>query len=166
MISSDFRKEISQTEIGNTVNYCYQCGTCAGICPAFRINNNFNPRRLVEEILLGFKDKLLADKNIWLCTTCHSCLEVCPQGVLVSEMLYELRHKAVAIGNVPENLRDEGIRFSQTGLNIPNSAAIERRRTKMGLQANLMAPPIDNIKLILEEVGFFKLIEKKNGDGE
>ncbi|MHA1229290.1 MAG: 4Fe-4S dicluster domain-containing protein [Candidatus Helarchaeota archaeon] len=166
MISSEFRKEISQTDIGKTINYCYQCGTCAGICPAFRVNSNYNPRRLVEEILLGFKEKLLHDKNIWLCTTCHGCLEVCPQGVMVSEMLFELRHKAVEVGNIPESIREEGVRFSQTGLNIPPSAAIGRRREKLGLNAQIMTPIVENIKILLEEVDFFKLIENKNQEAE
>jgi len=165
MISSAFRKEMSQTEIGKTINYCYQCGTCAGICPAFRVNSNYNPRRLVEDILLGFKDKLLNDKNIWLCTTCHLCLEVCPQGVLVSEMLFDLRHMAVAIGNIPENIREEGVRVFNTGLNLPNNPAIARRRTKMGLKENLMTPNVEVIQTILKEVGFPKLIEKLPEEG-
>ena len=152
---------MSKSDISRTINYCYQCGTCSGICPAFRINVSFNPRRIIENILLGFKEKLLNDPNIWLCTTCHSCLEVCPQGVLVSEILYELRHKAVENGFLPKNLRDEGERFATTGLNIPNSAAIERRRKGMGLKEKIMEPNAENIKKILEAVDFFKLIEIK-----
>ena len=161
MISSDFRKEMSESEIGKTVNYCYQCGTCSGICPSFRVNSKFNPRRIVEDILLGLKDKLLDDPTIWLCTTCHSCLEVCPQGVLVSEMLFELRHKSIEKGRLPDNLRDEGERFATTGLNIPNSPAIARRRSQMGLEEDLMKPNIESIKKICEEVNFLQLIQKK-----
>lgn len=160
-ISSEFRKEMSESENSKTINYCYQCGMCSGICPSFRVNTKFNPRRIVEDILLGFKDKLLNDKIIWSCTTCHSCLEVCPQGVLVSEMLFELRHKSIERGMLPDNLRDEGERFSITGLNIGSSPAIIRRRKQLGLEEEIMIPITENIKIICETTNLIEMIKKK-----
>ena len=165
-ISSAFRKELSENEIGKTINFCYQCGTCSGICPGFRTNQNFNPRRIIEKALLGFKDNLLHDVNIWSCTTCHSCLEVCPQGVLVSEILYEIRNKAGEVGNLPETHRAEAERFATTGLNIPTSAAIQRRRKSFGLPEEIMTPNLDDIKKICEATGIFKLIENKKKEDE
>ncbi|MHA1732182.1 MAG: 4Fe-4S dicluster domain-containing protein [Promethearchaeota archaeon] len=158
-ISSEFRQEMAETHVGATVSYCYQCGTCAGFCPAFRLDNRYNPRRIVEDILLGRGEHLLEDPVIWLCTTCHGCLEVCPQGVLVSEMLFELRNKAASRGNLPGNLRDEGRRVIDTGLNIPPSPAITKRRSGMGLAEVAMAPNLDDVKVLCEELGFTGLIE-------
>ena len=160
-ISSAFRNELSKSDIGKTINYCYQCGTCSGICPGFRTNMNFNPRKIVEKALLGFKDNLLDDPNLWYCTTCHSCLEVCPQGVLVSEVIYELKNLAVERGNLPEVHRSEAERFSTTGLNIPSSAAIVRRRTGFGLPEEIIKPNVEDIKKICEITGIYPLIKKK-----
>ena len=160
-INSAFRNELSKSDIGKTINYCYQCGTCSGICPGFRTNMNFNPRKIVEKALLGFKDNLLNDTNIWYCTTCHSCLEVCPQGVLVSEIIYELKNLAVERGNLPEVHRSEAERFATTGVNIPSSAPIVRRRTGFGLPDDIIKPKIEDIKKICEATGINPLIKKK-----
>ncbi|MHA1798981.1 MAG: 4Fe-4S dicluster domain-containing protein [Candidatus Helarchaeota archaeon] len=165
-ISSAFRNELSESEIGKTINYCYQCGTCSGICPGFRTNTNFNPRKIVEKSLLGFKEELLNDKNIWYCTTCHSCLEVCPQGVLVSEIIFEIKNMAVERGNLPEVHRSESERFATTGMNIPTSAPIQRRRTQFGLPAEIIKPNVEDIKKICEATGFFELIKKKETGAE
>ena len=163
-ISTKFRKELSQSEVGKTINFCYQCGTCSGICPALRFSKTFNPRRIIENALLGFKEKIVDGPPIWLCTTCHSCLEVCPQAVLVSEIMYQLKNIAVKRGNLPENFRLEGQNVANTGLNIPSSPAIARRRTQLKLKEVISDPNAEEFKKICEATGFFNLIaepEKK-----
>ncbi|MEM2047923.1 MAG: 4Fe-4S dicluster domain-containing protein, partial [Candidatus Jordarchaeales archaeon] len=103
-INTRFRKELAELhEEGETINFCYQCATCSGICPVFRYNSKYNPRRLIEGMLTGKKDELIHDPNIWLCTVCHNCTEVCPQGVRVSELLATLRNLAPKAGNLPEH---------------------------------------------------------------
>ncbi|MHC1590606.1 MAG: 4Fe-4S dicluster domain-containing protein [Candidatus Helarchaeales archaeon] len=160
-ISSAFRKELSESEIGKTINYCYQCGTCTGICPAARFTRVFNPRKIVENALLGFKDKILDDPVLWNCTTCHSCLEVCPQSVLVSEIMFELRNLSVERGHLPEVFRAEGEGFYNTGLNIPSSPAIARRRKQLGLEENITKPKVEDFRKICEITGFAQLVQKK-----
>jgi len=159
-ISSEFRKELSQNEIGKTINFCYQCGTCSGICPALRYTGTFNPRRIIENSLLGFKDKLINGPMIWNCTTCHSCLEVCPQAVRVSEIMFQLKNLAVKIGNLPENFRMEGQNVATTGMNIPSSAAISRRRAQLKLPEVVHNPNVEDYKKICEATGFFDLIKE------
>lgn len=164
-ISTLFRKELSESEIGKTINYCYQCGTCTGICPAARFTKVFNPRRIIENALLGFKDKLLDDPMLWNCTTCHSCLEVCPQSVLVSEIMFELRNLSVERGHLPEAFRAEGDGFYNNGLNIPSSSPIARRRKGLGLEENCTRPNTGDIQKICELTGFVEFVKKKEEPG-
>ena len=44
--------------------YCLECGKCTSACPVSISFNEFSPRLLVKEALLGFEDDLLSDKYI------------------------------------------------------------------------------------------------------
>ena len=167
-ISSDFRKEISKLGEGFSVNYCYQCGTCSGGCPALRYTKVYNPRRIMEDVLLGFKEKTLKDPVLWYCTMCHACLEACPQGVKVSEILILLRNMATEIGAFPEHLKAEVGALLENGLINPGGAAIQRRRQQLGLP-DVPKPNVGNIKTVAELTGFVQLIgalPKQGGKGK
>ncbi|MHA1264933.1 MAG: 4Fe-4S dicluster domain-containing protein [Candidatus Helarchaeota archaeon] len=159
-ISSEFRKQISKLGAGASVNYCYQCGTCSGGCPALRYTKIYNPRRIMEDILLGFKEKTLKDPVLWLCTMCHACLEACPQGVQVSEILVLLRNLATEMGAYPEHLDGEINALMDYGLINPGSGAIQRRRQQLGLP-EVPKPKVENIKTVAEATGFTKLVKEK-----
>ena len=148
-INNEFRKELEKYIEGATAKLCYQCGTCSGGCPAFRFTGKFNPRRLIEDILLGFKDRIINDPTVWLCCACHTCLEACPQGVMVSEVMRLLRNKATEAGNYPDGLTAEIKSLLETACVNPLSPAIERRRDKMGLPKNPQ-PPVEEVKKLLE----------------
>ena len=68
-IDFEFRNQIIQSDIGNTLAYCYQCATCSGACPVAQITNGrYNPRRLILDALLGLKEKIFGKENafnIW-----------------------------------------------------------------------------------------------------
>jgi heterodisulfide reductase subunit C len=50
--------------------------------------------------LLGMKDELLADPNIWLCTTCYTCYERCPRKIETVNTIIEIRNMAVEAGHI------------------------------------------------------------------
>ncbi len=163
-ISSEFRKEISNLGEGFSVNYCYQCGTCSGGCPALRYTKIYNPRRIMEDVLLGFREKTLKDPVLWLCTMCHACLEACPQGVQVSEILVLLRNIATELGNIPEHLYAEVSALLEYGLINPGSGAIQRRRGQLGLP-EVPKPKVENVIKVAEETGFIKVTGYKPKEG-
>ena len=163
-ISSEFRKELSKLGEGFSVNYCYQCGTCSGGCPALRYTKIYNPRRIIENVLLGFKEETLKDPVLWLCTMCHACLEACPQGVQVSEILVILRNLATEMGNYPEHLNAEVNALMEFGLINPGSAAIQRRRKQLELP-DVPKPNVENIKKVAEQAGFIKVTGYKPKEG-
>ncbi len=71
-----------------SINTCYQCGLCTGICPK-RLVTSYSPRRDLANSLLA-RDNL----DIWSCLTCGLCSQYCPQGVEYLEFMKEVRQKA------------------------------------------------------------------------
>ncbi len=114
----------------------------------------------MEDVLLGFKEKTLKDPVLWLCTMCHACLEACPQGVQVSEILVLLRNLATEMGSYPEHLDGEINALLEFGLINPGSGAIQRRREQLGLP-EVPRPKVENINKVAQETGFAKLAKPK-----
>ncbi len=165
-MDTHFREEITESHEGETLNFCYQCSTCSGCCPVFRYNSKFNPRRIVENTLLGRKDRTVESPDIWLCTVCHTCTEKCPQGVKVSEIIIELKNLSSKEGLFPAHLQEEAKALLEFGMVSPATKAILSRREKLGLPVIENAPP-EEIRTLTSYTGFDKLVEnRKASEGE
>jgi Fe-S oxidoreductase len=74
---------------------CAECGRCDDVCPAFQSGKALSPKKLLEKLknhLLASAAQLDADpaglkklfgeviseEEVWDCTTCAACMEVCP----------------------------------------------------------------------------------------
>jgi len=44
---------------------------------------------------LGLKDLAFGSSMLWDCLTCYQCQEQCPQGVCVTDVLYELKNRVI-----------------------------------------------------------------------
>ena len=89
---------------GEPLKLCYQCGLCSGICP-WNLVRNFIVRRIMHEAQLGATD--FGSEDIWTCVTCRACVQRCPRGVEIIDVMRAMR-RAVAslgIGIVPDALR-------------------------------------------------------------
>ncbi|MEM2145989.1 MAG: 4Fe-4S dicluster domain-containing protein [Candidatus Jordarchaeaceae archaeon] len=165
-MDTHFRSEITETHEGETLNYCYQCSTCSGSCPVFRYNSRFNPRRIVENTLLGRRDRTVKSPDIWFCTVCHTCTEKCPQGVKVSEIIIELKNLSSKEGLFPVHLQEEAKALLDFGMVSPANKAILSRREKLGLPVIENAPP-EEIRTLITHTGFDKLVaNRKPMEGE
>ena len=87
-------REVGFLEIGS----CIQCGTCTGGCPSGR-RTALNTREIVRKAQLGLEE-VLSDKELWFCSTCYTCLERCPRGVPVTDIIIYLRNIAVQKGHI------------------------------------------------------------------
>ncbi len=161
VINFKFRNEVLKHNA--SLSYCYQCSTCSGGCPVALITQgSYNPRKIIEEAILGLKDKLVEkqDPNPWLCSTCQTCVELCPQKVEITEIFTLIKNKCFDTGNVPEAFISQGRAVLENGVAIPASKAILSRREKLGLPS-VKTAPIDEIKTILKETGFENNIPKE-----
>ena len=163
-IDFDFRNQIIQSDIGNTLAYCYQCATCSGACPVAQVTKGeYNPRRLILDSLLGLKEKIFGLENIfgiWGCTVCDTCDEVCPQKVELTEIFTLIKNLCFESGKVPEAYIAQGRSVLENGVAIPYSKAILTRREKLGLPV-IKNAQIDEIKTILKETEFENHIPKE-----
>jgi heterodisulfide reductase subunit C len=81
------------------IKSCIQCGTCTASCPSGR-RTAYRTRQIIKAALLGLKDELLSDPNIWLCTTCYTCYERCPRKIETVNAIIEIRNMAVEAGHM------------------------------------------------------------------
>ena len=159
-IDFKFRNQILGNDIGNTLAYCYQCATCSGACPVAQVTEGrYNPRRLILDALLGLKEKIFGVENlynIWGCTVCDTCDEVCPQCVRLTEIFTILKNMSVERGEAPTYFTGQASAVIEYGKAIPTQPAIERRRTQLGLPP-VISPNTDDVKKLLTAT---KLTEK------
>ena len=117
------------------------------------VRPDYNPRRMLETILLGHYDEVLSSNLIWLCTSCHSCLERCPQRIELSELLIDLKNAAAESGNIPRTLLERARRIAETGQSTPISKASLVWREKLGL-APISPVNVEEIQTILQATEF------------
>ena len=159
-IDYEFRKQIQQFDF--SLNYCYQCSTCAGGCPVAKLTNGtYNPRKIIEEAILGLRELLIKkqEPSVWLCTTCQKCVEQCPQRVELTEIFNHIKNLCVKEGAYPEAFRSQGTSILENGLAVPFTPAILRRREQLGLPLVKIAP-LSELQTLLKETGFDKIIQK------
>ena len=139
---------------------CYQCGMCTGGCPVAHARPDYNPRRILEAIILGQYDEILSSHLIWLCSSCHSCLERCPQKIELSELFTELKNTAAESGNIPRLLLERAKRIADTGQSTPISKASVVWREKLGL-APLSQVNVEEVHTLLEATKFPGWVERR-----
>ena len=82
---------------------CFVCQNCTNICPVVAAFENpeealgLLPHQIMTSLGLGLLDPARGNRMIWDCLTCYQCQEHCPQGVMVTDLLYELKN--LAAGN-------------------------------------------------------------------
>ncbi|TFG22533.1 MAG: 4Fe-4S dicluster domain-containing protein [Promethearchaeota archaeon] len=164
MVNFDFKNEIIKEDF--SLNYCYQCGTCSSICPvAFASEGEYNPRKIIEESLMGLKSLLIKEQkpNIWLCSTCQMCVEECPQEVFLTGIFESLKNKIVQTGEkYPEAFKVQAKAIIDNGVAISLSPPIIRRRKELKLPNVESADRIE-LKNLLKATNFEKKINI-NGD--
>jgi heterodisulfide reductase subunit C len=111
---------------------------------------------------LGFKTSIfdVEDKfNLWGCTVCDTCDEVCPQKIELTEIFTVLKNISISIGEGPEYYTTQASAIYDSGKAIPPQPAIERRREQLGLP-KIELPSIEEVQKILNETKLNKIINK------
>ena len=169
---SNLLRDAGYLEIGA----CIQCGTCTGSCASGR-RTALKTRSLIRKASLGL-DEVLSDKDLWLCTTCYTCLERCPRSLPITDMIIFLRNLAVQRGHILEAHLNLCKVFYNTGHGVPiNEEKWNKFRESFGISR---VPPtvhaypdgLKEVQRLISSVGFDKLIgvgkyakkeEKKKG---
>jgi len=106
--------DIIKEEGGEALKLCYQCGLCSGSCP-WNMVRSFIVRRIIHQAQLGLVD--FESEDMWQCVTCRYCVQRCPRGVEIIDVLRSLRRAIVSLGvaKVPDSLRITLKNISATG---------------------------------------------------
>ncbi len=119
-------------EVGESLNLCFQCGTCTSSCPSGR-NTAFRTRQVIRLAQFGLKDSILPTDDLWHCTTCFTCYERCPRGVKIVEIILLLRNKAAEKGFISEDHARLIRQLHKAGHLVPITDKVRKQRAALGL---------------------------------
>ena len=105
--NQNFKNTVAAHPGGERVLDCFLCGTCTAGCPISEIDESFNPRKIMRQILYGMKSETLSDGEIWKCYQCHTCVAHCPQDVRFADIIRALREIAIAEGVCNKELAEK-----------------------------------------------------------
>ena len=106
-LDPQFKYDVAAHPGGDNIKLCFACGTCTAACPVSAVDPEFNPRKIIREVLLGMRKEVLSSPVIWRCVQCYSCTAKCPQNVKFRDVMKALREMAVKEGYVDADLLQE-----------------------------------------------------------
>ena len=169
----DIDKEFTQKFIDaglETVDHCFQCGTCGGGCPSGR-RTPYRVRQIVRKCLLGLKEEVISDPALWMCTTCYTCQERCPRSVQIVGIIKMARNVAAQAGYMADAHKATGSFVIKSGHGVPINDKTKALRKDIGL---VEVPPtthafpeaLKEVQDICAACGFDKLIGFNMETGE
>jgi heterodisulfide reductase subunit C/nitrate reductase gamma subunit len=99
--NKELKGELNLSEQASTFSVCFGCETCTTVCPVVENYENpqdvlgLLPHQIMHSCGLGLRDLSFGSNMLWDCITCYQCQEECPQGVCVTDVLYELKNLAI-----------------------------------------------------------------------
>jgi heterodisulfide reductase subunit C len=109
-----FKNKLRLSAQASTFAGCFGCQTCTNACPVVA---NYKkpqemlgllPHQIMHACALGVRDLAFGSAMLWDCLTCYQCQEQCPQGVSVTDVLYELKNLAVEhVREMPSQAREK-----------------------------------------------------------
>lgn len=93
---------------------CTECGRCTSVCPANLTGKVLSPRK----VMMDTRDRLeevgknidkhgkdysdekdlhsyISEEELWACTTCNACVDICPVNINPMEIIYKMRQYLV-----------------------------------------------------------------------
>jgi len=154
-IDPEFRRELTQQPGGEICSACLMCRACTASCPVTKVNNSFNPFRIIRLALLGLRKEILTSDFIWLCSNCYACQERCPQGVNIPEFITNCKNVALKEGYAPSGKIAQMNVIKGEGRIYPIDEFDNKKRNKFGL------PPLPTSCEVTKRL----LYEEKSSEG-
>lgn len=114
--------ELVKSATGTSPLDCYQCGRCsAGCTQNVTEGMDMGPVRIMRLIQMeeAFKDqpevadeycdRVLNSDTIWMCVSCQTCTQRCPQGIDIAGTMDVMRQTAIDRGAKPKDKRVKDI---------------------------------------------------------
>jgi Fe-S oxidoreductase len=116
---------------------CVECGRCQDVCPAWMTGKPLSPKKIVgairnawepmalaaiegrklpEESVPGLIGSIISADEIWSCTTCGACEQVCPVMIEQVEKIVDMRRGLVLMeSSFPEEVQVAFSNLEQSG---------------------------------------------------
>lgn len=138
-----FGREIMSVPGCEQLESCIQCGTCSGVCP-LSIYMDFSPRQVMAMTRSDFKNEVLSSYTIWLCASCYDCTVECPRQIRITDIMYELKQRAIREGFDPKGFATPALAKSFYQMvhekgRVSESSLVIRMLLKSGLFNTLKA---------------------------
>lgn len=146
-----FKLLIAKEPGGENIKKCFSCGTCTAGCPVREITDRYNPRKIIRMALLGMKKEVLSSQFIWLCSSCYTCYERCPQDVRIPELMNAIKNIAAREGYLPSAMKIQIDLLSSFGRLLEITEFENEKRKEFGLP--LIQGRTEEVKKILKELG-------------
>ena len=124
---------------------CVQCGKCEAACPAFAAGQPLNPKKLIQDLVVGLSSgtdasfagspypsiplgkhtgspnqaivpTLIEAQTLWACTTCRACVQECPMLIEHVDAIVGMRRNlTLTQGSAPNKAPQTLENLRQTG---------------------------------------------------
>lgn len=124
---------------------CVQCGKCEAACPAFAAGQPLNPKKLIQDLVVGMVggtdaayagsptpgiavgrhggipngpivSGLIESDTIWSCTTCRACVQECPMLIEHVDAIVDMRRdRTLTLGDLPGKAPEVLANLRETG---------------------------------------------------
>jgi heterodisulfide reductase subunit C len=151
-LDPNFKFLIASEPGGENIKKCFSCGTCTAGCPVREVTDRYNPRRIIRMAVLGMKKEVLSSPFIWLCSSCYTCYERCPQDVRIPELMNAIKNIAVREGYLPSAMKAQLDILSSHGRLLEVTDFENEKRKESGLP--LLQGKTEDVKKILDRLGY------------
>ena len=161
-VDPEFEKELAALG-GADAKLCFQCGTCTAGCPSGR-RTSYRVRKLVRMTQLDMKEQIISSEDLWMCSTCYTCVERCPRRVPIVDIVIALRNMAVAEGHIKPAHKKTANNLYTMGHTVPINDNVKNMRKSLGLPEvppTVLSNPkaYEDLKTIMDAAGFNKIVE-------
>jgi Fe-S oxidoreductase len=121
---------------------CTRCGRCQDVCPAYSSAQVLSPRNMMIKLDAHLLEKangrtlhgdVVSADELWSCTTCRACVQVCPAFIDHVTSFVDLRRALVDQGSMDKMLQDALANLGRYGNSFGQSDRMRAKWT-MGLQ--------------------------------
>ena len=132
-LDPNFKYEVAAEMGGANITQCFACGSCTAGCPVRGIDDKYNPRKIIRMVLLGLRERVLKSDFIWLCSTCYTCYDRCPQDVMLTSIMTVLKNIAIREGYSHPSFREQARLVGTFGRLYEVEDFDNKKREKLGL---------------------------------
>ncbi|MHA1481510.1 MAG: 4Fe-4S dicluster domain-containing protein [Candidatus Thorarchaeota archaeon] len=152
-LDPEFTNKVSKLIGGQDLSACFQCAKCSAGCPVSD-KVNIQIHEVMRMLLFGLKEVLDTDM-VWLCTTCYTCQERCPQGIDITDILFGLKNLGFKEGKAPAGYATARQGLWDTGRLYPPT---DWEREDLELD-DVPEFDVEDTKKVLKKLGMMKLQE-------